>query len=168
MKIKHLFLISFLSLTQLVSGQVDSVHSLPFFHFSLDLGGFQGSSPLTEKKVYGSTVSTHLALGRSVKFNVGGTLVNLDTTYHNVDSLPTRVNRFEIGITGEQTLPNSSIYLKGGYFLPLSGDQGHRVMGQVGYEFTRAVKIYLQTSKTFDKSRTINGNIFAFGICLST
>jgi len=148
--------------------QNDSNSRSSIFSATLKIGSFYGQSTPTQK-IQGFAYNPYISFGKELKFNLGYLIVSLDTNGQGIDTLETRIDNFEIGLSFEERIPNTNLYLGGGFNLLSRGDggnpfEGNRVMANAGYLLDETLDFSVQASRTFNRNPGISGSLLMFGL----
>jgi hypothetical protein len=148
--------------------QNDSNSRSSIFSAYLKVGSFYGQSTPTQK-IQGFAYNPYISFGKKLKFNLGYLIVSLDTNGQGIDTLETQIDNFEIGLSFEERIPNTNLFIGGG--LNLFGEDGdnpflgNRVMANAGYILDGNLASFsVQASRTFNRNGGISGSLLMFGI----
>jgi hypothetical protein len=168
MKMYLLFLVFFTVNCSAQTDSTDGEKRESIFNATLKTGSFTGqSSPL--QKIQGFAYNPYLSFGKKVKLNIGFLIVNLDTNGQGIDTLDTQIDNFEIGLSFEENIRKTNLYVGGGLNLLGSNGgsnpfMGNRVLVNVGYLIEGTFDLSIQASRTFHRNPGISGSLLMFGL----
>ena len=142
--------------------QSDSTSRNSYFNATLKLGSFSGQSSPTQK-IQGFAYNPYLSFGNKIKLNLGFLIVSLDTNGQGIDTLNTELSNFEVGLSFEEFVGKTNLYVGGGFNLS-ENFTGNRVMINTGYLIDKTFDLSLQASRTFNRNPGISGSLLMFGL----
>jgi|GEM_PF-675684 hypothetical protein len=147
--------------------QSDSTSRNSYFNATLKLGSFSGQSSPTQK-IQGFAYNPYLCFGNKIKLNLGFLIVSLDTNGQGIDTLNTELSNFEVGLSFEEFVGKTNIYIGGGFNLlgnnKSENFNGNRVMINMGYLIDKTFDLSVQASRTFNRNPGISGSLLMFGL----
>lgn len=164
-----IFLVSILvGLSLGVFAQSDTVSQIPWIRASYKIGNFSGSL-FPNSNVNGTATNPQLSFGKNVRANLGFMIVRFDTTEQAVDSADMLFTRFQLGLSFEQEIRNTNLYVGGAYdLMPANRGRGvgNMVSMRMGYLLQNRIDFSVQSSKIFGRSPEPSGTILLFGFGL--
>jgi hypothetical protein len=94
--------------------------------------------------------------------------VSLDTNGQGIDTLNTELSNFEVGLSFEEFVGKTNLYVGGGFNLlgnnKSENFNGNRVMINMGYLIDKTFDLSVQASRTFNRNPGISGSLLMFGL----
>ena len=148
-----------------LAAQTDTSQRKSWVSATMKLGSFNGSLFSTDE-IRGFALNPVVSFGKTVKLNVGCLRVNLDTIGRGLDSIRPTFDRFQLGLSFEQQIPNTSLYVGAAYDLsaPRANARASNMVSiRMGYLISENTDFSVQSSRIFAGLPDPSGNVILFG-----